>query len=82
MIIHKEQEVTTTADIVTAIECDRCHKKYKADGDSNDVFETQEFHHIRFTGGYASVFGDESRVECDLCQYCLKELIGEFARIS
>lgn len=66
--------------VAESIECDRCHKKYDADKSSNDVFEVQEFHHIRFTGGYASVFGDETTIECDLCQHCLKELIGDFCR--
>jgi hypothetical protein len=29
-------------------------------------------------GGCASVFGDGNEVSCDLCQGCLKELIGDF----
>ncbi len=36
---------------------------------------------LRFAGGYGSVFGDGARVEADLCQYCIKELIGPFCRV-
>ena len=56
-----------------SIQCDRCKKEY----DIEDIFEIQEFHHIRFTGGYKSSFGDTTKVECDLCQHCLRALIGE-----
>lgn len=57
-------------------QCDKCKKEY----DIDDVFEIQEFHHIRFDGGYGSVFGDDTRVECDLCQQCLKKIIGDICR--
>lgn len=56
--------------------CDRCKKTVE----ERDIFEYQEFYHIDFTGGYASVFGDMNRVQADLCQQCLKELIDSFAR--
>jgi len=52
--------------------CDRCKKEVKFQ------IELQETHSIRFTGGYTSVFGDMNNVSCDLCQQCLKYLIGEF----
>ena len=73
MILHKK--VDREIDEVTSVVCDKCGKEYGP----ND-FETQEFHHIRFTGGYASVFGDETKVECDLCQHCLHEMIGDISR--
>jgi hypothetical protein len=57
--------------------CDRCKKVFSIE---DDFFELQEFQHIVFTGGYASVFGDETNIECDLCQRCLQELVGEFCR--
>ncbi len=59
----------------TSKQCDRCNKDY------NDEFDMQEFHHIRFTGGYGSVFGDGDRIECDICQHCLKLLIDKYYRI-
>ena len=52
--------------------CDKC--KVEIDND----MELQETHSINFTGGYNSVFGDMNTVRCDLCQHCLKALIGEF----
>lgn len=61
-------------EVVTAIICDRCKKRY-----DNDM-DLQEFLYIGFTGGYTSVFGDMTRVEADICQDCLKELIGDFCR--
>lgn len=70
----KYEDVQLTQKIPTSITCDRCNKTYGED----DVLETQEFHRIHFTGGYASVFGDETQVDCDLCQHCLKELIGKY----
>ena len=52
--------------------CNRCKQKVVGG------MELQETHSIRFTGGYSSVFGDGSNVSCDLCQQCLKNLIGDF----
>lgn len=63
---------------VTKIICDRCGKNIGPD----DIVEMQEFLEISFTGGYGSVFGDQSIVECDICQECLMELIGDFCRID
>jgi hypothetical protein len=31
---------------------------------------------VDFIGGYGSVFGDETRVRCDICQHCLHGMIG------
>jgi len=59
--------------------CDRCGKEYKSE---DDVLEIQEFHRIRFQGGYGSVFGDTTTVSCDLCQHCLKDLIIRFCWID
>ncbi len=56
--------------------CDRCGKSIAAD----DYIEWEEKQMIRFTGGYGSIFGDGTRVECDLCQSCVETLIGVFCR--
>lgn len=29
-------------------------------------------------GGYSSIFGDGVIVRLDLCQYCVKKLLGEY----
>jgi len=56
-----------------AITCDVCGKTYR-----DDYEEIQEFHYIDFYGGYNSVFGDSKRIMCDICQYCLKKMIGKY----
>ena len=61
---------------LASITCDKCKKEYKHD------FDLQEFQSIKFIGGYTSVFGDLSLVEADICQDCLKELIGDFCRVD
>jgi len=61
---------------VVAITCDKCGKEITP----HAAMEYQEVYHVRFTGGYASVFGDESRVAADFCQQCLKEIIGPYCR--
>lgn len=79
MINRKQGLKCQTVEFNVSVTCDRCKRTFSFD---EDFLETQEFHFIRFTGGYASVFGDESDVECDLCQTCLKVLIGDFARVK
>jgi hypothetical protein len=61
--------------------CDKCKKQF-AIGLSADEYDIQEFHQIHFTGGYNSVFGDMADVQCDLCQHCLRELVGQFCRVD
>jgi len=60
------------------VTCDRCGKKMADDeplgGYSN---RTQ----IRFRAGYASLFGDGNKIEGDLCDRCLYELLGPYLRI-
>lgn len=36
---------------------------------------------IRFRAGYGSLFGDSNKVEGDLCDACLHELLGPYLRI-
>jgi antitoxin CcdA len=81
MLYTKEVKRTGTDRVAYAVECDRCHKKYDLDANQEYV-ETQEFVRIKVVGGFGSVFGDGSYVECDLCQHCLKELIGDICRIT
>lgn len=66
---------------VASITCDVCKVVHsiKVDG---FAFETQEFLHINLRGGYGSVFGDESTIKCDICQHCLKRLLGEYIRVD
>jgi len=76
-MINRE-EYPATHSVVVSMQCDKCKKTYTVE----DVggLETQEFHHIMFKGGYGSVFGDGARVDCDLCQHCLYEMIKDCYR--
>lgn len=62
--------------VVTALTCDKCNTQY----DITETIEVQEFLRVRFTGGYAAVLGDGSSYELDLCQYCVKDLLGPYLR--
>lgn len=73
-----EEKVEAIRQTLVSIVCDKCKKEYGAD----DILEIQEFQLIKFTGGYGSVFGDMLTVEADICQHCLKELIGSFCRCT
>ena len=75
-MIKKETKIVEKEESsVTAYQCDRCKTWFDI---KEDWDEAQEFHHINFTGGYGSVFGDGSNVKCDICQYCLKKMIKDY----
>lgn len=67
--------------ITKSITCDICGKTYDLETLDGQL-EEQEFLFIDFVGGYNSVFGDMERIECDVCQYCLKNMIGGKYRSS
>ena len=74
MTIHTKS-IKKTEHIISAITCDCCKKKY------TDEMELQEFLHWKDTGGYGNMaFGDRITIEVDLCQYCIKELLGKYVR--
>jgi antitoxin CcdA len=61
--------------IVDKVVCDVCKKEFD---DKVDWEEVQEFHCIDFVGGYGSIFGDGVTMKADICQHCLKKLVGEY----
>lgn len=64
-------------EVAVSGECDRCSRKMPKD--------SPEFHErfsISYWAGYDSVFGDGNHVECDLCQHCVKELLGPWLKVS
>jgi len=69
-VIRKVQQLC-----YTQIICDKC-------GFTVDLpdsgFEYQEFFQWEFLGGYGSVFGDGAYGKVDLCQRCVKELLGDY----
>jgi len=72
----KTIEKNQTINVIESIVCDVCKLEYKI----SEHDEIQEFTHIKFTGGYGSVFGDSIPIECDICQHCLKEKLGSYIR--
>lgn len=67
--VKQEREISIT--------CDKCGETTIRE---DDPLEYQEYHTIKFIGGYSSVFGDGVKVECDLCQSCLLKLINPYFR--
>lgn len=83
MLEFEEREVVEKHTYPTHVTCDICGNKYDLEsGDTESVFEVQEFIHIKFTGGYGSIFGDESTVRLDMCQHCFKEKLGEYVLVE
>lgn len=64
--------------VLTAVVCNRCKKRI----DDTNIAEWQEMFIWENTGGYGSVFGDCVSYECDLCQHCLKEVLGPYLRLK
>jgi hypothetical protein len=57
---------------IEAIICDVCKVEY------DDPMEMQEFLQYSDTAGYSSVFGDMNRLSLDMCQHCVKKILGEY----
>ncbi len=55
--------------------CDSCKKEY------TDEFEFEEFLSIGKENGYGSIFGDGTVLHLDLCQYCVKKILGQYITI-
>ena len=62
---------------VSALVCDGCGREA-----SSEDMEFGDFTCIGYVGAYNSIFGDGSHVSLDICQYCLKETLGEWLKIS
>jgi antitoxin CcdA len=73
---YKDIEVKTR--VCSEVTCDVCGKRIWPERGSS--LDSQEAVHIEFTGGYGSIFGDESTFAVDLCQHCLKDRLGDVIR--
>lgn len=62
---------------VKQIRCDRCERLSEL-----GEMEFEEYVSLDHKAGYASVFGDGNQVQIDLCQHCVKELLGQWLRIA
>ncbi len=63
---------------VKVVTCDRCGKHMAEDAPATGYNNRTQ---IRFRAGYASLFGDGSKVEGDLCDACLYDLLGRYLRV-
>lgn len=79
MISRLETKVVTQ--VLDSITCDVCGKTYLVTS-QKDSLEIEEFSHINFTGGYASVFGDSNNIVCDICQHCLRSMIEKYCYLQ
>ena len=68
------KKIQTETEVIDKIVCDKCGLRI----DPEDFVEYQEFITVRVEGGYGSIFGDGSILECDLCQQCTKLLLGDY----
>lgn len=59
--------------------CDRCGRTSDTDGLDH---EFHEFVSISHKAGYGSIFGDGNSVEADLCQHCIRDVLGNWLRIK
>lgn len=78
-MIHYKQEMAPIQ-VETTYECDRCHRQASSSKDSWIVFN--EFLLFDRIGGYGSVFGDGNRIQLDLCQECVKDVLGRWIRVT
>jgi antitoxin CcdA len=72
---------TEVKEFPISVTCDVCNRIYFND-DKDDLMEIQEFHHIRFRGGFGSVFGDDVEFKADICQHCLKNILGQYITVN
>jgi hypothetical protein len=61
----------------TEIVCDRCAQQA-----SHDELDFEEYTSIDYVAGYGAVFGDGSRVQLDLCQSCVQQVLGAWLRVT
>ncbi len=69
------KEVPTTFQHLESVTCDRCKRV------DDDIMEIQEYLNYQNNAGYGSVMGDGNELRMDLCQRCVKEVLGPFIRV-
>ena len=69
--MRKYKKIKYVEQVCVSITCDACQTIFEEQDDD----EVQAFHCIDFYGGNSSVFGDDSHVKVDICQYCFKKML-------
>ena len=59
--------------------CDRCGREAVKDALGCEFHKSTS---VEYRAGYASIFGDQNQVEIDLCQHCVKEVLGQWLRVT
>jgi len=77
--MRKYKNVEKIVEELEIVKCDICGTEYNYPEKSMEI---QEFLNIDFHGGYASVFGDGCHVEGNICQRCVKALLGKYLRLD
>ncbi len=71
---------TVEQETIIGYKCNKCGKEATFEGDR--CFDAQEYLSWRTQGGYGSIFGDGSTISLQLCQQCIKELLGPYLQID
>lgn len=74
----KKELVERPVEEVISITCDRCKVEIQTD----DTFEIQEMLNLNFVAGFGADLGDGNRCKIDLCQKCVKEVLGPWLRVT
>jgi len=60
--------------------------KFTCDSCGVDIFpdttDSEEMIRIEKTCGYGSVFSDGAVIQCDVCQHCVKAILGNILKIN
>lgn len=65
--------------VLSAKTCDRCGRHAKT---AVDDTEFHEFLSVDRLVGYGSIFGDGHRLKLDLCQHCMKDVLGQWITVN
>ena len=81
-VIDTIEQKVVVQDEVVALTCDKCGRAVsKYSDDPEERMEFDEFLVISKMGGYGAVIGDMHYLEVELCQHCMVEVLGEYARV-
>ncbi len=76
--MRKLKTIEIASQELEALACDRYGRETK----HSEAEELQEYLQIDYHAGFGSVvFPDESRITGDFCQYCVKELLGDYLTV-
>lgn len=73
--------VAVNATKLVGIRCDRCGSEARLNDHQLGVCAMQEYLCVDFTSGYgARAFDDGTHYSCELCEACVKAVVGSYLR--